>query len=160
MFDLSVRHHVSRGRSWMAAACVALVAMGVVAMAAAGRQEPADAGHDLHEHMEAIGDLTRDVFRAMSDPARRDEVLTALGEIQEHIVAAKAMAPPGLDDQPEADRAGYADGFRKALAEVLIEMGRLEVEVIEGKAEEGVKRLREVIVPMRDAAHERYQVDE
>jgi len=124
------------------------------------RGTPAAADGELFDLMLDIKSSIRDLYRAAQDPGKRSEALEALHALQKHVVAAKQMPPPKIEEMEESKREAYRLGFRRELAELLQETTRIELAIIDGKTDEAVKRIREDLIELRDRAHDTYQVDD
>ncbi|MCL4210801.1 MAG: hypothetical protein HRU76_02500 [Phycisphaeraceae bacterium] len=137
---------------------VAAVAAALIAAAPRGANRGDDVS--LHDRMEVLRNNLRSLARSVGDPAKQQESLKLVAEMQKHIVAAKEQPAPKLDTLPAAEREPYGLAYRKAMTEVLEELARLEIDIIDRNAEQATKRIRENLVKMRDAAHEKFNVDE
>lgn len=135
---------------------VAMVVSAATLIAAAPKQDDVS----LHDRMEVLRNNLRALARNVADPAKQQESLKLVAEMQKHIVAAKEQPAPKLNTQPEGAREAYGLAYRKAMTEVLEELARLEIDIIDKNGEQATKRIRENLVKMRDAAHEKFNVDE
>jgi len=158
-----------RSRTTLAAALTlgACVALGMAAVASQSRAAAGasaavsfDDETTLHDHMEAINEHLRAIMRGVSDPAQKGEMLKHVADLQKHLLGAKAHEAPGAAAQPESEREAYILGFRKALAEVLVEVSKLEIDIIDGRAEDATNRIRGPLIDLRNKAHEKYQVED
>lgn len=97
------------------------------------------------------------VAMAMRDPAQRSQCLEHVARLQHHLLAAKALEPANLADQPEADRAAHTNAFRTELARVLRAVCDLEVALREERVDDAWALVAGDLYQLREAAHERFQ---
>lgn len=145
----------------------ALVVAGVLACGlsvarAHGAAEPAagpgarEENEVVHLAMEGMKASLKKLGPALQAGQQAD-ALAAVAALQKHALEAKAGGPSNLADKPEAERPAHALAYRRELALLLGELAALEVLVIDGKNEEAFARIKDKLVTLRDAAHEKFQ---
>jgi len=85
------------------------------------------------------------------------QALAALTELQVLTIAAKRGDPPHLDELAPKRQLATRRAFKADLARLLKELAAMEVDVLEGHPELAVARIRADLMPLRDAAHEKFE---
>jgi|GEM_PF-2647243 len=85
------------------------------------------------------------------------QALAALTELQVLTIAAKRGDPPHLDGLAPKRQRTTRNAFKADLARLLQELAAMEIDVLEGHPEQAVARLRADLLPLRDAAHEKFE---
>ena len=85
------------------------------------------------------------------------QALSALTEMQLLSIAAKRGDPPHMDELTPKRQITTRKAFKADLARLLQELAAMEIDVLEGHPEQAVARLRADLLPLRDAAHEKFE---
>lgn len=112
--------------------------------------------------MKGMGRALRSLKDTVADPAKRDQNLAAIGDMQRSCVAAKGFPLPASvrkEVTDPAERAKLAASYRADLIKVLRDLIALEESVLAGRGEEARKQL-EAIIAARDAGHKAMGVDD
>jgi hypothetical protein len=119
------------------------------------------AGEDteLTTHMKAINTATRKLRTSLKDPARNEESLASVLEVEQHIFAAKSLQPQRLQLVPEAERKQFLTEFRKDMIAFLGKTLELELAICEGKQDAAEEALKELL-KLKNPAHKKFQVDD
>lgn len=133
-----------------ALALAALLALTLLAASRAPDGPASDAMNGLKDNLKALA-------AALPDPESDAASLAALAEMQRHALAAKALSPDNLDDVPADRRAAHQAAYRADLARLLQHLLEMEIDLLEGRRDEAIAAIRGELLPLRDAAHERYQ---
>ena len=93
--------------------------------------------------------------------AAKDEPasLEVLGAMQGLALEAKGFVPPGTDKLPRDGQAAHVKAYRKQVLALLRQLADLEDEVLDGAWDDATKRATVTLKELRDAAHERFQLD-
>ena len=112
----------------------------------------------LHEHMEAMkADLKR-VAADVTEPGKSlDEALASLAKLQEHVLAAKLLTPDRVEEASEGERSAEQREFRRRLAEVLGELAKIEVHLLDDDREKAWAIISGPLYQMRETGHDRFQ---
>lgn len=113
----------------------------------------------LEERMHGIEDQLKILRRALRDPARNADSLSALARLQADAVAAKSETPRMLSKLPEAERAKFASDYRREMVVFLEGSLAVEKALLEGRQEDAQKAL-EALRDMEDPAHSRFTEEE
>jgi soluble cytochrome b562 len=104
---------------------------------------------------EGMKKLRRSLKKADENPAS----LEAIAKMQTAAVASKALTPAMAATLPEADRAKFAQAYRKDMAAMIADVCQMEIALLDGdnaKAQELHKKLGE----HEDAGHKKYIKEE
>ena len=121
-----------------------------------GQQVPAN----IEAAMKGVNRAMRQLKDQVSDPAKRDENLRLIGDMQRNAVIAKGMPLPAdrLDiAKSEEDKAKLVANYRSELIRVLHKMLDLEQSIAEGKLDAAQAQLAE-IQQLRESAHKEFDV--
>lgn len=88
---------------------------------------------------------------------KEPQALAALTELQVLTIAAKRGDPPHLDELAPKRQRATRNAYKADLARLLQELSAMEIDVLEGHPEQAVARLRADLLPLRDAAHEKFE---
>ncbi len=140
----------------------ALVALTCVGVSAAPTPEVFSANQPealptLHEHMEGMHDTLRTIGKGYTDETKRDEVLAAIQQLQEHTLDAKVLMPHKIEEMPEDKRADAISDYRVRMAMVLGMTTELEVAFLDGEHEKVDDIIRNKLFPIRDMGHDLFQ---
>lgn len=140
----------------------ALVAMTCVGVSAAPTPEVFSANQPealptLHEHMEGMHETLRTIGKGYTDETKRDEVLAAIQQLQEHTLDAKVLLPHKIEDLPEDQRADAISDYRVRMAMVLGMTTELEVAFLDGEHDKVDNIIRNKLFPIRDMGHDLFQ---
>lgn len=136
-----------------------LVVAGATALAtSAGRScaQP-EALPTLGEHMDGMKDALRTIGRGHNDESKRDDVLRALTQLQEHTLAAKGLMPDKVEKMPEGERGEAMTDYRIRMSMVLGLTTELEVAYLDGEHDKVDDIIRNKLFPIRDAGHNEFQ---
>lgn len=114
----------------------------------------------LHEHMEEVKESLKALARNIRDSGPNDKALEHIAEMQKHILAAKLLTPETIEEMPQAKQAAAKLDFRRRLAEVLIDLAKVEIHLIDGDREKAWGILSGPVKKKRDAGHDLYQEEE
>lgn len=112
----------------------------------------------LRAHMEGLKTHMKGTAMALQSPEGRDKALEHIAELQRIVLLAKLEAPSNLGEVAEKERAEHAKDFRRDLTLVLRELAEMEIHVLDGEMEKAFARVVDPLFPMREAAHEKYQL--
>ena len=122
-----------------------------------------DEGHEGGEDHEALEDLMyelkgglKKLSRAMA-PETDDQALEILTGMQHAVLNSKALTPSNLEEVPEAKRDEHRADFRKEMLALLTELIAIETDILDGKHDEGMKRVRGPLLEIRNRSHDKFQ---
>lgn len=130
--------------------------------------QPADRGvpnmgHEpsVSRSMKSMGRALRALKAQISDPAKRDENLKLLGDIERACVSAKNQPVPDdlLAADAPAERRRKHEFFRRHLIEALRVALDIESELLDGKPDDARDKITS-LVALRNRAHEELGVED
>ncbi|RNC82265.1 MAG: hypothetical protein ED559_10930 [Phycisphaera sp.] len=143
----------------IAPTCAVLVAA-TVCLALAGTASPAalasqpEALPTLSEHMGEMSDAFRTISRGYNKADKLDDVLEAIGTLQQNIVASKSMVPSRLSEMSGEELETSLTEYRVRMAKLLDRTAELEVALLTGDEDLAHMIIRDELYPMRDEGHE------
>ncbi len=108
----------------------------------------------LSEHMGEMSDAFRTISRGYNKADKLDDVLDAIGKLQENIVVSKSMVPSRLSDLSGEELEASLTEYRVRMAKLLDRTAELEVALLTGDDDLAHMILRDELYPMRDEGHE------
>jgi hypothetical protein len=121
-----------------------------------GRGGAAAAPTSVGGAMKGMGRALRGLQASIADPAKRDDNLKSIGEMQRNCIAAKSMSLPSdvmKSVTDPAERTKLQNAYRADLIKVARALLDLEQLVVDGKGDQAKVQL-EGIIKMRDAGHD------
>lgn len=97
------------------------------------------------------------VGTALAAPERVNESLPPLREMQAIALAAKTAVPATLATLAAEEQAKRLPAYQADMARLLIELTELELDVLEGRPEAAAARIKEGLIALRDASHEKWK---
>lgn len=119
----------------------------------AAQQEPVE----LVDHMFGMKKNLKALSQGLADGMPTDGLLTYVTAMQESTMAAKTMDPTNLDELPEKQRDAHRRAFRADLALLLIELTKVEIDLLANRGEDASARITGELFKLRKASHEKYQ---
>lgn len=146
-----------------------LLALAIVAMLSMNtnsvvQAQPSDHGDhaegSLHDQMEGV----KVSFKALGGNFRTDgsneEALKHIADLQKYILAAKLLAPEVIEEMPESQQAAAKLDFRRRLAEVLIDLSKVEIHLIDGDRDKAREVIAGSLKEKRNAGHDIYKEED
>jgi len=136
---------------------VVLALIATLAFLAPPRSAAAPRDGALEEAMEGLKGNLKDLSKSLADPARTEESLASIAEMQRLALAAKLEAPANLELIAEADRDAHRLAFRKdmnALAMMLLE---IEADILDGASAAAMDKIEGSLYQLREDSHQRYR---
>ncbi len=152
----SARSTPQRTAFALAATVLATLVLGNAIPAASAAATP-QAGPSLFDCMKELRNNLKTVATTLSDPTQTELTLEAVTTMQVYALTAKPMAPSNLEQVPEDERDAHQNAFRADMARLLGELAALEIDLLEGRREAAMERVRGSLFKLREAAHERFQ---
>ena len=148
-------------RRMIALVAFCLVFAGATAVAtSAGRScaQP-EAMASLGEHMDGMRDALRTIGRGHNDASKREDVLSAITQLQEHTLAAKTLDPHKFEKMSGDELAKARDDYRVRMSMVLGLTTELEIAYLDGEHDKVDDIIRNKLFPIRDKGHSDFQED-
>lgn len=141
-------------------AAVAVAALCVFAFSAAPRVALAAAGGDeLHDTMEKVDGIFRELYKQVQEPDRSADSLKKLVEIQGLILKVKSLEPPKIEQVIERDRIKLVRDFRLRIVELLAASLEVEKALLEERHEAAFEALKKMRA-LRDEGHRAFDVED
>lgn len=117
------------------------------------QQEPVE----LVDHMFAMKKSLKALAQGLAEGKPTDGLLTYVTAMQQSTMAAKTMDPTNLDELPEKQRDVHRRAFRADLALLLIELARVEIDLLGDRNQDAFARITGELFKLRETSHEKYQ---
>jgi hypothetical protein len=98
----------------------------------------------MHHDMEAMNHDIARLNRMVKDPAKKEDALALIQDLEQHTIAAKGMTPRAAATRPAAQRADYLTKYRQEMRNVLVTELDLEQQVSDGQTENAVAFLKQL----------------
>jgi len=124
---------VSRNVRVIGSVMVVMVMLGGRSLLQAGPVEHGDAkGERLHETMEHLGKLFKQVRGSLKDSTKYAAAADAAAKMEGLVLEAKTLMPEKVEKMPADQRAGAMKQYRLNLCELLGQLSQLESALVEG----------------------------
>ena len=114
-----------------------------------------DEGTELEKHMEAVEQAVKRLRRSLRDESKRATSLELVSELQHASLACKDLVPRMTATQPEAERAGFQEAYRRQMVDFLAAQFDLEAALLDGDAEAAQAAFK-IVRDMEEQGHERF----
>ncbi|MBI5432771.1 MAG: hypothetical protein HZA52_08080 [Planctomycetes bacterium] len=118
------------------------------------------ADEQLEAAMSEMNAALKSLGRGGITADNRDAALEALSKFQREAVVAKALTPPMTAKIDEKQRPEFVVGYRKMLAEAIKLACDAEIAVLDGKFEDADEILKNKLMGLKKAGHDKYQEEE
>jgi len=108
----------------------------------------------LEDEMNAANDALKKLKTQITDSSKNQSSLQLIQEMQKHFLTAKAMEPARM--KKETDKAKFLTEYRKAMVNLMSEMLKMEMAVVENKNEEAGAILKN-LTKVKSDGHEKFQ---
>jgi hypothetical protein len=112
----------------------------------------------LHDEMEGMNAALKALKKELA--AKDPNAWRTISQFQRGVASAKLDQPKSIQELPEGERAAAVQVFRTMMADLLQAACKLEHEVLAGKWDEANKTLTDVIKPMKERGHDKFNVDD
>ena len=136
-----------------------LLSASLIALTLAAASLPGTADEPaLSDGMRAMKVQLKALTAALQGPLINEpQALSALSELQVLTIKAKRGDPPHIDEFAPKRQLATRKAFKTQLARLLQELAAIEIEVLNGEYAQAVVRIRSGLLPLRDAAHEKFE---
>ncbi|MFI4893934.1 MAG: hypothetical protein ACIAQ0_10935 [Phycisphaerales bacterium JB058] len=142
------------------AVVVALTCVGVAAVpTSAGMAAQPEAQASLDDHMNGMHESIRTIARYHNDASKRDDVLRAITQLQEHTLASKSLDPHKLEKLSGDELESARDDYRARMSMLLGMTTELEIAYLDGEHDKVDDIIRNKFISIRNKGHQDFQED-
>jgi len=139
---------------------VTILLAGALALTAHPATSPASADSPLEKIMNGMKGNMRALMSGIADPAKNEQSIEALGELERLTLEAKKLEPSNLKEVEAEKRDEHTAQFRADLSRLLIDLAQAEISVLEGDNAAAESMMKNTVVPLRNDAHDKYQPED
>ncbi|GJM18528.1 MAG: hypothetical protein DHS20C14_07410 [Phycisphaeraceae bacterium] len=136
-------------------ACCTLIAIALMPSFGAA---PEPDNRRLHAKMEGMKENLKAIAITLRTPdAPLDDAFRPLSRLQAAVIDAKSMTPARVERLDEPERSAELGAYRAEQANLLIELCKMELALIEGDRDAAWGFVAGPLLEIRERAHERFQ---